>query len=147
MKVFLDDIRTPQVAFKYTYDQIYLGDGWLIVRNFDEFTKAINTYYELTKDNNLFESKLPDLISFDHDLADIHYDPDTWKEGFKYQEKTGYDCAKWLVNFCIDKKEKLPLFMCHSANPGGKKNILTYLTNFKKFQKNENEENFQRESS
>lgn len=146
MKVFLDDFRTPEVAFKYTYDQIYLTEDWLVVKNYDDFVKVITHYYELAKDNELLTSKLPDLISFDHDLADEHYCPeefwgekyDEWEKSQTFKEKTGFECAKWLVEFCLDKDLKLCSFLSHSMNPVGKKNILSLLNNFKKHQKNEN---------
>ena len=46
-------------------------------------------------------------------------------------EKTGYSCAKWLIDFCIDKDLPLPEYFCHSLNPGGKENILSILKNYK----------------
>jgi hypothetical protein len=49
-----------------------------------------------------------------------------------FEEKTGYDCAKWLVDYCIDNQANLPDYLVHSANPIGKKNIESYLENFKK---------------
>lgn len=42
------------------------------------------------------------------------------------------DCAKWLVDYCIDNKERLPKIFVHSANPVGADNILGLLNNFKK---------------
>lgn len=107
-KLYLDDIRIPKT------------EGWDIVRNYDEFTAWIKL------------NGLPDVISFDHDLADIHYDPSTWTQSFTYLEKTGLDCAKWLVWYCIDNKLKLPTYFCHSANPVGKENILKLLRNYEK---------------
>lgn len=59
----------------------------------------------------------PDAISFDHDL-------DT--------EETGYDIAKYIVNRCIEDNLNLPIYSSHSANPIGRKNILSLLTNYKK---------------
>jgi len=52
-------------------------------------------------------------------------------------EKTGYDSAKWLVDFCINNNLELPNYLCHSQNPVGKENILKYLDNYiKSKQKN-----------
>lgn len=48
-------------------------------------------------------------------------------------EKTGLDCAKWLVNYCMDKDLNLPAYEVHSMNPAGGKNILSLLQNFEKF--------------
>ena len=75
--------------------------------------------------NNLFSGLkkygLPDIISFDHDLMSIILQNTFWsnyEENKKYQEwrsetyqeKTGMDCAKWLVDYCIDNDKELPEF-------------------------------------
>lgn len=121
--LFLDDIRQPWEAGNYMYPvevrSLYRLKEWIIVRNYKEFVHCIN------------ENGLPNLVSFDHDLADIHYDPATWTESFKYQEETGYDCAKWLVDYCIENTLKLPNFLVHSMNPVGRDNIKRYLENYK----------------
>lgn len=52
----------------------------------------------------------------------------------KKEEKIGYDCAKWLVEYYIDNKLKLPLYNIQSANPVGKENIDKLLKNFINFQ-------------
>lgn len=122
--LFLDDIRQPS-GCNYVPSElrsVYLLNEWEVVRNYEEFVQIIK------------ERGLPKLVSFDHDLADIHYDPETWTESFKYQEKTGMDCAKWLVDYCLDNKKLLPEFLVHSQNPVGAKNILSLLINFKQNQ-------------
>lgn len=48
-------------------------------------------------------------------------------------EKTGFDCAKFLVEYCMENNLKLPEFYVHSMNPVGKDNIVNYLNNFKKY--------------
>lgn len=105
-KLYLDDIRIPKT------------DGWDIVRSYDEFVNYIE------------RNGLPDVISFDHDLADIHYDPSTWVQGFKYKEKTGYDAAKWLCEYCFENSLPLPEWNVHSANPVGRENIKALLMAF-----------------
>lgn len=52
----------------------------------------------------------------------------------KTKEKTGMDCAKWLIEYCITNNLKLPKFYCHSMNPIGKDNITSILTQFSKTQ-------------
>ena len=52
-----------------------------------------------------------------------------YREG-TIEYETGFDCAKWLVNYCIDNNKELPKWYKHSANPVGKENIDRYLTNF-----------------
>lgn len=91
-KLFLDDLRIVPNVF-------------LSVKSYFEFTEFI------------LQNRLPDFISFDHDLG---------------EEKTGYDCAKWLVNFCMDNNLQLPEFSVHSQNPVGKENIQLLLENFNK---------------
>ena len=47
-------------------------------------------------------------------------------------EKTGLDCAKFLVEYCADENLPLPEYLAHSANPAGKENIEKFLENAKK---------------
>ena len=109
-KLWLDDLRPVP------------DSTWDKVKNYNEFCAYI------------LINGIPDVISFDHDLGREHY-RDLFEgkkkvlleEGFI--EKTGYDCAKWLI------KKELPVkeFYCHSANPIGKKNILNLLQNWKDY--------------
>jgi len=137
MNIFLDDIRDPLDTFHYMKDPIiYRLKKWVIIRSYDDFVKVIT--------NNFNKGIFPELISFDHDLGMISYEinantlnnmTDEEKiEKFGYAEKTGYDCAKWLVEFCMDNDLTLPDFRIHSQNPVGGKNINDFLTNFKKWQ-------------
>ncbi len=91
--------------------------NWVL--NYKEFTQWIDLH------------GLPDSVSFDHDLAPEHYTPEyfwnSYEESKKYQdwikptykEKTGADCAKWLINYCKEFNVKLPKIYIHSANPVG----------------------------
>lgn len=127
--LFLDDIRNPEDAFLYTNQKKFLEQKWEIVRNFNEFIGHI-------KNNGL-----PFYISFDHDLADTHYTPEhlwtdynkskEWQDKQVHQEKTGYECAIWLVDYCIDNNLTLPEYYCHSLNPVGKDKIISLLNQFK----------------
>jgi len=36
---------------------------------------------------------------------------------------TGYDAAKWLIDYCENKEVKLPEIRVHSSNLEGKRNI------------------------
>ena len=67
--------------------------------------------------NYISQNGLPDFISFDHDLG----------EG-----KTGLDCAKFLVEYCLDNQIHKINFQVHSQNPVGKENIEFLLKNFNK---------------
>lgn len=85
-KIFLDDERFP------------VGDGWTIVRSFDE---AVSHIEEHGFDSTSF-------ISFDHDLG----------EG-----KSGHEFAIWLVDYCLDNSTPAIHYDTHSQNPVGARNI------------------------
>jgi hypothetical protein len=122
--LFLDDFRMPTDAFRYTLDTRYNILKWEIVRSFNEFTEIIE------------KKGLPQLISLDHDLADVHYDGYPFDNGIDYSsytEKTGYDCAKWLCDYCLENNLSFPNYLIHSCNSVGSKNIDIYIKNFKKY--------------
>lgn len=126
--LWLDDYRNPFLNIEGKVPNIDGVIEWVL--NYDEFTLWINKF------------GLPDVISFDHDLADEHYTPEEfwfpyekskeYQDAQIYKEKTGMDCAKFLVDYCIDNNVKLPNFYVHSANPVGANNILGLLTNYVK---------------
>ena len=126
--LFLDDIREPEHAYEYTKQEIFLKQKWEVVRNFDEFKSYIE------------KNGMPFFISFDHDLADTHYTPEhlwtdydkskEWQDAQVHKEKTGYECAIWLVDYCMDNNLKLPNYYCHSMNPVGKDKIVGLLQSF-----------------
>jgi|688.fasta_scaffold192121_5 hypothetical protein len=114
-KLYLDDVRTPKT------------EGWDIVRSYDEFVNYIET------------NGIPDEVSFDHDLSREHtkyyFDngghsnpPDPL--GVEFNEKTGYDSAKWLCEYCWTNGIPLPKWNVHSANPVGRDNIIHLLKNY-----------------
>lgn len=107
-KLFLDDTRN---APDFTWD---------VVRSYSQFVAYIKLY------------GVPDVISFDHDLGIEHYDEYAVGESLrlttgeepvinydKFTEKTGYDCAKWLVENGLRPSE----YRVHSMNPVGAQNI------------------------
>jgi hypothetical protein len=114
-KLYLDDVRPAP------------DSSWTVVRSYDEFIKYMS------------ENPVPDIISFDHDLADEHYhDPETWakvkEHGIDYtiyREKTGLDCVKWLV----DNDIRLNRWQVHSMNPIGAENIRGLLSNHERDQR------------
>ncbi len=80
-------------------------DTWNVVRNYNDFVNLFNQNYDNVE-----------AISFDHDLGD---DP-----------KSGYDAAKYVLNFIVDKKrtvgeyKQFPMLTVHSMNPVGARNIM-----------------------
>lgn len=114
MKIFLDDIRDP---CKTNHVNLPLGP-WVIVRDYRQFVRTIKEIWAK-------ESSLPSFVAFDHDLGLAAY-------GGDYEsEKTGYDCAKWLVEFCLDKELDFPEYLCHSMNPVGKDRIVGIIESYK----------------
>lgn len=126
-KLFLDDIRKPLDCFSYmpvSQNQIYLREDWVIAKNYEDFCAIINNM------------GTPSFVSFDHDLADAHYTQTTGNiNSSDYKEKTGLDCTRFLIDYCMDKKLDFPEYLIHSMNPTGKENIYYLIQNFKRLQK------------
>lgn len=130
--LWLDDYRDP---FEF------LPDGetmWIIFSPIEPpfETYWVKSYNEFTEWINL--NGLPNAICFDHDLGDyqaLHSAGYIDEELPKY-EKTGYDCAKWLVEYCLNNNLNLPLYNIQSANPVGKTNIDELLKSFNKYKSN-----------
>jgi hypothetical protein len=103
--LFIDDIRDP---FDLCWKKECVINNCLViwVRNYKNFCSWINS------------NGLPTAINFDHDLG---------------EKKTGYDCALFLVNYCLDHSLQIPIWATHSSNPVGKENINMLLSNYKKF--------------
>ncbi len=127
-QIYLDDVRTPK------------EDIWVVVRNYDEFVDVVTS----------IGLKNIDVISLDHDLGDTamteyftNVSPNYKLDYSNIVEKTGMDCAKWLVNHYLDNYDSqasrsvkkstgivFPLVYTHSANPIGSANIMGYINNF-----------------
>jgi hypothetical protein len=113
--LYLDDVRIPTEG------------EWEIVKNYDEFVAHI-------KMNGLENYE---VISLDHDLGEgamIEYYTNT-KPNYeldynRISEKTGMDCARYLVAEAMNKKIPLPTIYVHSANPIGAANIMGYINNY-----------------
>jgi hypothetical protein len=120
--LFLDDMREPSDAFSYTQDPAYVDKEWVVVRNYVEFVQEISERY--------LKNELPELISFDHDLADEHYQDMSNPDYNQFGERTGFHCARWLIDFCIDTDTMLPKYLIHSMNPVGKINIKSLLDSY-----------------
>ena len=130
-RIYLDDTRTPIDT-----------ESWIVVRNYNEFVAKVTE----------LGLHAIDVISLDHDLGDTAMQEyfNNVSKNYKLdydniQEKTGYDCCKWLVDQFydtnpkrltmnrIDKKSypiKFPEVVIHSANPIGSGNMMGYINNF-----------------
>ena len=116
--IFLDDERFPKHV-KWTQ----IPDlPWTIIRDYNNFKALIE-----------LKGYLPEFITFDHDLALQHYANlcNSETDYSKYTEKTGYDYAKWLIEYCQINNFKIPDYTVHSLNPIGAKNIISILENYK----------------
>lgn len=100
--LFLDDVRNPP------------DSRWDVVRSYEDFVFYIEV------------NGCPDIVSFDHDLADAHYDMESSIPYDSYKEKTGLHCARYLIEHNLK-----PLgWVCHSMNPVGKANIRAEMEKF-----------------
>ncbi len=115
IKVYLDDVRTP------------VDKDWVVVRSYDEFVDKVN---------EIGLNKI-EVISLDHDLGDTAMAE--WHRNVYHnytldynniKEKTGYDCAKWLVNQWMEGEPVVDVYT-HSANAIGSANIMGYVNNYR----------------
>lgn len=113
--LWLDDLRNPSDYIDINQYNVY----W--VYSFEEFVKFFEN-----------ENFMPDIIWFDHDLGE--------NENRKILPN-GYDCAKWLIEWC--EKTGTPIcseYHSQSQNPVGKRNIVELIYNYERFKKRENNE-------
>lgn len=115
VKIYLDDVRTP------------VDPTWIVVRNYEQFVDTV-TYHGL---ENI------EVISLDHDLGPSAMQE--WHSNVYHNytlnynnitEKTGMDCAKWLVEQWLDGKPAVDVVI-HSANAVGSANMQGYINNYR----------------
>ena len=133
--IYLDDVRTPKQGPME-------GVEWTVVRNYQEFVDAVKS----AGLENIH------IISLDHDLGDSamseyfnNVSPHFTLDYNNIIEKTGFHCAKWLVDHYYDQNPnrlelerferrnipvRFPTVYVHSANPIGSANIMGYINNF-----------------
>ena len=116
----MDDVRIPTHV---TWVDFPKDQHYSVVRNYQEFVDLITL------------RGLPKFVCYDHDLSDCHYGHGLSGDDIpydSYNEKTGYDCAKWIVDYCMNKGIKHPPYVVHSMNPVGKLNIESYIESYNK---------------
>jgi hypothetical protein len=115
-KIYLDDVRTPVDV-----------ENWVLVRSYEEFVDKVS---QIGLENI-------ELISLDHDLGDTAMAE--WHKNVYHnytldynniKEKTGYDCAKWLVDQWMEGQPVVDVYT-HSANAIGSANIMGYINNYR----------------
>ena len=113
ISLFLDDERIP-ADIKLLMGKFFVED-WVIVRNYQDFVEVVN--------NNIGNI---DLVSFDHDIACFVGDV----------EKTGKDCADYLIDKCIETGIDFPNWFVHTQNIVGKPNVIASILTYLKYIEN-----------
>lgn len=101
--IFLDDFRKPNKYVNININRVYQA------YNYSEFKELVNKLYN--------KYGIINEVWFDHDLGPV-------------EMGNGLDCAKYLVQFCIDNNMTLPEYHIQSANSVGKANIDSYLKSY-----------------
>jgi hypothetical protein len=120
LKLYLDDVRVPK------------DNSWILVKDYGEFVSTIlkhglESFDTISLDHDLGETAMAEYFNNVYPNYELNYD--------NIKEKTGLDCAKWLVNHYLEKPKEnftFPLVYTHSANPIGSANIMGYINNFLK---------------
>ena len=113
--LYLDDVRTPKT------------DNWEVVRNYDEFVahiklKGLGAYEVISLDHDLGEGAMVEYYTNVKPNYELDYN--------RIPEKTGMDCARFLVAEAMNTKIPLPTIYIHSANPIGAANMIGYINNY-----------------
>ncbi len=113
--LWLDDLRNPSDPHMNWLSFSPIGTDVEVtwVKNYKEFISWIK------------KNGLPDGVCFDHDLGETK------------KEKTGYDAAIWMVEYCLDNNLNPPPYGIQSSNPVGKLNISTLINNYKNHRKDD----------
>jgi hypothetical protein len=124
IRLYLDDVRTPKDPNNAWIDGI---PQWEVVRSYDEFVAHIklhglDAYEVISLDHDLGETAMKEFYNNVHPNYTLDYN--------NIAEKTGYDCAKWLVAESMKTNIPLPQIYTHSANPIGSANIMGYINNY-----------------
>ncbi len=124
IRLYLDDVRTPKNPNNEWVDGI---DEWQVVRGYDEFVahiqrNGLENYEVISLDHDLGETAMKEFYNNVHPNYTLDYN--------NIAEKTGYDCAKWLVAESMKTNIPLPQIYTHSANPIGSANIMGYINNY-----------------
>ncbi len=81
--------------------QDFVETNWRIARSVDDAIYYVKTY------------GLPKSMSLDHDLGSM--------------KLNGKDFCNWIVNYCLDHNQQIPLYYVHSQNSVGAENMRKYL--------------------
>ena len=125
--LFLDDQFTPVQIADLTLSEKnrdrYRKYRWVIAKSYDEFVEIVN------------KKGVPSIVSFDHDLAEEHWDLMCIDENLLkidkvaiidydvFIVKTGYHAAEWFLEYCANHGNYPQTMLVHSQNAIGNKNI------------------------
>lgn len=84
------------------------GESIFWLKNYDGFVSCVM---------GLGEKISSCIVHFDHDLG---------------EEKSGYDCAKWLIDWCLKNDYGVPDYDIQSSNPVGRQNIESVFESYRK---------------
>ena len=124
IRLYLDDVRSPKDPNNEWVDGV---PQWEVVRSYDEFVahiqkNSLENYEVISLDHDLGETAMKEFYNNVHPNYTLDYN--------NIAEKTGYDCAKWLVAESMRTGVPLPQIYTHSANPIGSANIMGYINNY-----------------
>ena len=113
--LYLDDVRIPTEG------------EWEVVKNYDEFVahirlNGLENYETISLDHDLGESAMQEYYTNTKPNFELNYN--------RIEEKTGMDCARFLVAESMGKNIPLPQIFVHSANPIGSANMMGYINNY-----------------
>jgi len=111
--LFLDDCRNPDNVTWIELPKV----AWQVVRSYGEFIRYIECH------------GIPRIVSFDCDLAPEHYVAWSQLAEIKFEEPTGCDCVKWLVEFCRKNNKVFPIHFIHTRNLVGMALMNEYIQN------------------
>lgn len=111
--LFLDDTRKSTDQFvQDQWPEQFKQLQWRHVKSYSQFVEVVT--------DGFLRDRFPLRVAFDHDLG-------------KYDGgKTGLDCARWMMDFCLSNDLPFPEITCHSTNPPGKEAILRVPRDFGK---------------
>lgn len=101
----LEQCRESQMAVNLHLDSLrdrYYRDS-IRVWDYDEFTSFIRHFH------------LPDLVLFEYDLD---------------EEQQSYECAKFLINYCLENNLHLPSFKVYGISHNSRKDLRSLLADF-----------------
>ena len=98
-----------QQNIKKYYAHIWLDDFRTPTVPYDETVFWLKNYDDFVSCVMGLGTKISNcIVHFDHDLG---------------EEKSGYDCAKWLIDWCLGHGYIAPDYDIQSSNPVGRQNI------------------------